>query len=75
MMKRIWILAAVASLGACTSPEPRSTQYFEAHPEEAKAIVEACRTGAQRGDECANAEVAVETAKGKARMKRFLGKD
>lgn len=74
-MRRACLVATILLLQACGQAEPRAVQYFEAHPEEAKKVVEACTTGAQTGDECANVEIAVETAKGKERMKRFLGKD
>lgn len=62
-------------LAACGQTEPRSVQYFESHLEEARQVVTDCRSGAARGAECDHAEVAVETAKGRDRMKRFLGKD
>lgn len=49
----------------------RGTQYFEAHVDEARRIVAACREGAVRGDECGNAETAVVTVESKERFRRF----
>lgn len=64
------ILAAIAGCSA----EPRSTEYFKAHLDEAKEVVDGCAAGSVRGDECANASFAVEEAKGRDRFRRFLGK-
>lgn len=50
---------------------PRGTQYFEANIEEARHVVTACREGAVRGDECANAETAMITIESKERFQRF----
>jgi hypothetical protein len=52
---------------------PRGTQYFAANLDEARKIIVGCRDGSVRGDECAHAEQAVETAEGRANTKRFLG--
>jgi hypothetical protein len=52
---------------------PRGTQYFAANLDEARKIIAGCRDGSVRGDECANAEQAVETAEARANTKRFLG--
>lgn len=59
------------SVAACGQSEPRSTQYFEAHIGEARKIVSDCRDGSMRGDECANADVAVQTVDGRERFKKF----
>ncbi|WP_337180593.1 hypothetical protein [Sphingopyxis granuli] len=61
-------------LGGCAPGEPRSVQYFEAHLEEARAFAADCTNGTARGDECANAAVAIEAAEGRDRFKRFKGK-
>jgi hypothetical protein len=52
---------------------PRGTQYFAANLDEARKIIAGCRDGSVRGDECAHAEQAVETAEARANTKRFLG--
>lgn len=53
--------------------EPRGTQYFRGHPDEAREIVEQCQTGAVRGEECATAETAIVEAEGKVRFGKFMG--
>lgn len=63
----------VITLAACTKVKPRSTQYFTAHLDEARQIVTQCRDGSVRGDECANADMAVQEADSKARFRKFLG--
>lgn len=67
-------IAGLATLSACAEPEPRSVQYFEANLDEARDVVQSCTAGDMRGVECSNANVAVETAEGKARFERFRGK-
>ncbi|ALR22585.1 hypothetical protein [Sphingobium baderi] len=54
--------------------EGRGTQYFEAHLEEAREVVAQCAVGAVRGQECANAEVAIVEAEGKERFDAFMGR-
>lgn len=49
----------------------RGTQYFEANIEEARRVAAACRDGTIRGDECSNAETAVDTFESRERFKRF----
>lgn len=68
------ILLLGLTLSACGQSEPRSAQYFEAHVDEAREIVAACRNGSERGDECANADIAVQTVEGRERFERFRGK-
>ena len=68
--------AAIAPTPADLMPAPaeaRGIQYFAAHLEEARAIVERCRAGAVRGDECANPDAAIVRAEARDRSKRFLG--
>lgn len=60
----------LAALAACSS-EPRSTAYFEAHPEEAARIVADCKTGAHRGRECVNARAGVAAAARQVRMNAY----
>lgn len=74
-MRHSAILLLGLSLSACGQSEPRSTQYFEANLDEARKVVADCRAGSTRGDECTNADVAVQTVEGRERFKRFLGKD
>lgn len=64
---------ACASIAACGQTEPRSTQYFEAHIEEARQIVDGCRDGTIRGGECDNADLAVKQADAKEKSRRFFG--
>jgi len=59
---------------AAVPAEPRATQYFAAHLDEARQIVAGCQAGSVRGGECANAEQAVTEAEGKDRFRRFMGK-
>lgn len=73
-MKKIGTALMATTLAACGASEPRSVEYFEAHLDEARAIVAACEKGESRGDECGNASIAVETADAKERFKRFRGK-
>jgi hypothetical protein len=61
-------------LSACGQGEPRSVQYFEAHLDEAREIVASCRDGSMTGDECANADVAVQVDDSRERFERFRGK-
>ncbi len=71
------LLAAIAVLltaVGCAQQEPRSKQYFDAHLKEARQVVAGCRDGSTRGEECNNADVAVQEADAKERLKRFLRK-
>ncbi|MFA7602180.1 MAG: hypothetical protein WCY29_04155 [Novosphingobium sp.] len=54
--------------------EARGTQYFQAHLDEARELVAQCAAGTARGQECANAEVAIAEAKGKERFDAFMGR-
>lgn len=54
--------------------EARGTQYFEAHLDEARELLALCTAGTARGQECANAEVAIAEAEGKERFNAFMGK-
>ncbi len=68
------VLIGTLSLTACTQAAPRSSEYFGAHLDEARQVVAACRDGTVRGDECANAGLAVEEADAKERFRRFRGR-
>jgi hypothetical protein len=70
MMCRLVLSLTLAGLAAC-SPQPRSSSYFEAHQDEAAAVVSSCKTGAHRGQECANAQAAVASAKRDARIDAY----
>lgn len=67
-------LMLVSSLAACGKAGPRSTQYFEAHLDEARELVAGCSNGSVRGDECPNADLAVQEADAKERFRKFRGK-
>ncbi|MCC7266872.1 MAG: EexN family lipoprotein [Caulobacteraceae bacterium] len=69
-MIRVLALMVLAGLAAC-SPEPRSASFFKANPEEAAKVAEACRVGAHRGQECANAEAGVASAERAKRMEAY----
>jgi hypothetical protein len=70
MMRPLVLGLTLAGLAAC-SPQPRSSSYFEAHQDEAAKVVSDCKTGAHRGQECANAQAAVASAKRDARMDAY----
>ena len=58
---------------APASSEARGTQYFVAHIDEARRVVNGCRDSSVRGDECATAEEAIIKVDAAERTKRFLG--
>lgn len=60
------------ALAGCTKAEPRSTQYFAAHIDEARKVVADCRDGSARGGECPNADLAVQEADARERLRRFF---
>lgn len=66
-------LAVAGLLVGCGKPEPRATAYFAQHLDEARKIAADCGTGSARGEECSNANAAVQEADAKARFKRFRG--
>lgn len=75
-MKIIAIGAALVLpglLAGCNKPEPRASTYFAAHLDEARKLVADCQSGSVRGEECANADVAVREADAKERFRRFRG--
>ncbi len=65
--------AAAACLAGCSKPAPRATTYFAGHLDEARQVAAECRNGSARGDECTNAETAIQEAEAKERFKRFRG--
>lgn len=74
-MKKMMLAVLVCAYGltGCGRAEPRSTGYFREHLDEARQIVASCRDGTVRGEECANAGMAVEEAEAKERFRRFRG--
>lgn len=73
-MRKTRIVMTALCLTACSSREARSVEYFEAHPDEAEAVIAACTDGSVTGTECANASLAVKVAEDRERFKRFRGK-
>lgn len=77
VLRPIFLPAGMTTAGvSAPSPaitEARGTQYFRAHPDEARDIVEQCQTGEVRGEECATAETAIVEAEGKERFGKFMG--
>lgn len=73
-MRTPMVMMAGTALAACGESEPRSLEYFEKHPHEARAVIEDCESGVVRGAECGNAGTAVATAEARERFKRFRGK-
>lgn len=75
MMKLILaVLTGPLILAACAEAAPRSSAYFAEHLDEARQVVTGCRDGTVRGEECANAGLAVEEADAKERFRRFRGR-
>lgn len=74
-MKKLMLAVLVSAFGlaSCAKTEPRSAEYFADHLDEARQIVASCRDGTVRGEECANASMAVEEAEAKERFRRFRG--
>lgn len=68
-------IAAAITLGACSRVEARSEDYFHDHLDEARQVVAECRDGSARGEECANADYAVQLAKAEAQRDHFFMKD
>lgn len=67
-------IVMLLTVAGCTNQEPRSKQYFDAHLDEARQVVTGCKDGATRGEECNNADLAVQEADPKERLKRFFRK-
>ena len=67
-MKRI--LIAALCLSGCRA-EPRSTSYFEAHPEDAQRVVSACKAGTHRGGESESARAGLAAIEADKRLKLF----
>lgn len=65
-----WPLLLAVGLAGCQA-EPRAASYFEAHPEEARKVVEACRSGARRGAECETAQAGLATVQANRRLELF----
>lgn len=67
---KLQALWPVVVLAAC-SPEPRAASYFQAHPDEAAEVVEACQVGSDRGPECEHAKAALAAIRRDARMRAY----
>ena len=68
-------ISATIVLAGCGRAEPRSEEYFHAHLDEARQVLAKCREGSTRGEECANADYAVQLAKAEAQRNHFFMKD
>lgn len=71
----MFAISATIALAACGRAEPRNEEYFHAHLDEARQIVAKCREDSTRGEECANADYAVQLAKAEAQRDHFFMKD
>lgn len=71
----MFTIAATIALAGCSRAEPRSEEYFHAHLDEARQVLAKCRDGSTRGEECANADYAVQLAKAEAQRDHFFMKD
>lgn len=65
-----WWFIATLALAGCQA-EPRSASYFEAHPDDAKRVVEACRQGTHRGAECEHARAGLAAVQAEKRLELF----
>ncbi len=54
MRPALVLIALAFGLSGC-SRGPRSAAYFQAHRDEARAVLAACKAGSTRGPECVNA--------------------
>ena len=73
-MKPLAIPLVAVCLSACGQSKPRSVQYFEAKPDEAREVKAECQDGSIRGRECDNADIALQVIEGRERLARFRGK-
>ena len=73
-LKPLAIFLLGLGLSGCGQREPRSVQYFEANPDDAREVTANCQEGSIRGDECANAKIALEVIESRERFARFRGK-
>lgn len=71
----MFTIVTMIALASCGRAEPRSEEYFHAHLDEARQSVAKCREGSTRGEECANADYAVQLAKAEAQRNHFFMKD
>ncbi|BAU94182.1 MULTISPECIES: EexN family lipoprotein [Hyphomicrobiales] len=49
------LFVALTILTGCDR-DPRSAEFFAAHPDEARTVLASCTAGTQAGPECANAK-------------------
>lgn len=66
--------AILVAVPGCANQEPRSKQYFDAHLDQGRQVVAGRKDGSSRGEEYANADLAMQEADAKKRLKRFFGK-
>ncbi len=64
-------VALVLLLVSGCDAQPRSATYFHAHPNVARQVADACRSGHHRGDECANAEAGLAAEARDKRLEMF----
>lgn len=68
-MRVIALLLALV-LEACEA-KPRTTAYFQTHPEDAARALKDCEAGSRCGLECQNVEAGIAAARRDARMARY----
>lgn len=67
-------IAILLTVAGCTNQEPRGKEYFDAHLDQGRQVVAGRKDGSSRGEEYANADLAMQEADAKERLKRFFGK-
>jgi hypothetical protein len=70
-MIRVGVTLLVGGLLAACSPQPGSTDYYVANPDEAARVLAACKRGSQRGQDCVNATAGVAAGQSAERMKLY----
>lgn len=66
MKTMLLIIIATGSLLAACSDKTQTQAYYEAHPDEAKAVAKECHArGGRKSDNCVNAILAVDVAQKK----------
>jgi hypothetical protein len=60
----------LALVAGCQA-EPRAASYFEAHPEAARQVVDACQAGRHRGRECETAQAGLAAQQANRRLQLF----
>lgn len=70
MIRVVAVGLALVSLAGC-SAAPRSASYFDAHPDDAQAVLAACKSGQARGEECQTALAGATATANKARLELY----